>query len=63
MFSKFITKRFFLSLGSMVAFTWLCSTGKLTGDTYVLGMLGAIAGNHAQDLIAAWRGNAVPRAS
>ena len=45
----------------MVAFTWLCSNGKLTGDTYVLGMLGAIAGNHAQDLIAAWRGNAVPR--
>lgn len=52
---KFLTKRFLLSVAAMVAFTWLCDNGKLTGDTYVLGMLGAIAGNHAQDLIAAYR--------
>lgn len=59
---KFLTKRFLLSIGAMAAFTWLCSLGKLAGEPYVLGMLGAIAGNHAQDLIAAWRGNAISRA-
>lgn len=58
---KFLTKRFLLSVAGMIAFTWLANEDKLTAEWYTLGILGCIAGNHAQDLIAAWRGNAVSR--
>lgn len=57
MLSKFATKRFFLTVGSMIAFTTLIYQGRLHDEWYVIGMLGAIAGNHAEDLLKAWKGS------
>jgi hypothetical protein len=53
---RFTTKRFLFSAVGLGLATYLCLAGKLSGQEWVYALLSIIAGHHAEDIVARWRG-------
>lgn len=57
---RFGTKRFVFSAVGLALATWLCYVGKLSGQEWVYALVCIIAGHHAEDIVARWRGTGAP---